>query len=307
MKKQFFTEIRVGLFVLLGLFTAMVVIFMLGSEKRLFESHYTLYTKFEDISGLRVGASVQLAGLNVGMVEDIRFSKDVSDKDITVVLQVNEKFQDRIRQDSTATINTQGLLGDKYVFITVGSLEEPILEDGGYIQSKAITPIFELAEKAGRIMDDIGAITEDIRAVLQTKDKEKGSDLRQTLRAIRDTMERIKTGPGLVHALIYDPQGKEVVADLSRTLRSIGDLTDSISDEGKKETRGLISNLRRAAADLEEILAGIKRGEGTIGKLVRDPELYNEIRTFFGKANRSKLIKAVVRTTLEENDKQIIK
>jgi phospholipid/cholesterol/gamma-HCH transport system substrate-binding protein len=307
MKKQFFTEIRVGLFVLVGLVFIMIAIFMLGSEKRLFENFYTIYSKFEDISGLRVGAGVQLAGLNVGMVDEIRFSKDISEKEVTVVLRINTKFQDRIRADSVATINTQGLLGDKFIFVSVGSPLEPVIEQDEYIKTEEAVPIYQLAEKAGKIMDDIGDAAEAVRKMLVSVEGEKDGDFKRTLRSVRTILERIQKGPGLAHALIYDPEGKQVVDRLSNALKSISDLTEDISEEGKKETRGLVANLRRASADLEQILGGIRRGEGTLGKLVRDPELYDDLRAFLGKANRSKLIRAVVRTTLEENDKQILK
>lgn len=305
MKRQFLTEVRVGLFVLFGLVVVMTIIFMLGSEGKLFERHYTLYTKFKDISGLRVGAPVQLGGLSIGMVDEIQFSKDLLEKDIVIKLSINTRYDERIRADSIATINTQGLLGDKFVFISVGSKSEPMLKDGQFIKSEEITPIFALAEKAGKIMDDIGATAKVIREMLEPKEGKKEGDLKKTLQSIRETVERIEKGPGLVHSLIYDPKGKEVVSNLARTLKSIGDMTEDMDEEG--ETKGLIANLRRASKDLREILAGINRGEGTVGMLIKDPELYNALRTFLGKANRSKLIKAVVRTTLEENDRQILK
>lgn len=305
MKKQFLTEVRVGLFVLLGIVLVMLIIFMLGSEGKMFERHYTLYTKFKDISGLRVGAPVQLGGLRIGMVDGIHFSKDLAEKDVLIELSLNKQFQDRVRADSVATINTQGLLGDKFIFVSVGSENEPILEDETYIKSEETTPIFALAEKAGKIMDDIGAVTKTIRQMLASVEGKKEGDLRRTLKSLRVTMERVQTGPGLAHALIYDPKGKEVVENLSRTLKSIGDLTEDIDDDS--QTKGLIANLKKASVDLRKILSGIERGEGTVGKLIKDPELYNDLRTLLGKANRSKLIRSVVRATLKANDRQVLK
>ncbi len=294
MKKQFLTEVRVGLFVLFGLVIMTTVVFMLGSEGRLFERHYKLLARFNDISGLRIGAPVQLAGLGVGMVEGIRFERDLQERQITVVMRINKDYEDRIRADSVATVNTQGLLGDKYLFVSVGTETEPILHNGDYIKSDETTPIFALAEKASKIMDDIGEVSKDIRQMFQTVEGEKGGDLRATLKSVRATMEQVEKGPGFAHALIYDPKGRDGAANLARAFGNFGDLA------GKE------GNLRQASGDLKEILAGIRRGEGTLGMLVRDPELYNELRTFLGKANRSKLIKSVIRATLDENDKQII-
>jgi len=304
MKREFLTEVRVGLFVLLGMAVVMTVIFMLGSEGRLFERRYTLYTKFKDISGLRVGAPVQLAGLNVGMVDEIQFSQSLEEKEIIIEMGVNRNFQDRIRADSVATINTQGLLGDKFVFVSVGTENQPVLEDDEFIQSEETTPIFALAEKAGKILDDIGAASKSIRGMLTSVKGEKGGDLKGILQSLRATLDRVKTGPGLAHALIYDPKGKQVIASLNNALNAFSDVAEG--PEGK-QAKGMIANLRQASADLKEILGGIRRGEGTIGKLIRDPEIYNDLRTLLGKADRSKLIKSVIRTTIEENDKQILK
>lgn len=304
MKREFLTEVRVGIFVLLSLVLVMTIIFMLGSEGKLFERRYTLYTKFKDISGLRVGAPVQLAGFNVGMVDEIHFAKSLEEKEIIIELAINRNYQDRIRADSIASINTQGLLGDKFVFVSVGSDTQPVLEDEEFVQSEETTPIFALAEKAGKILDDIGAASKSIRELLTTVEGEKGGDLKRTLKSLRVTIERVQTGPGLAHALIYDPQGKQVIQSLNNALDAFSDVAEG--PEGK-QAKGMIANLRQASADLKEILAGIRRGEGTIGKLIRDPEVYDELRALLGKANRSKLIKAVIRTTIEENDKQILK
>jgi len=304
MKKEFLTEVRVGLFVLLGMVVVMTIIFMLGSEGKLFERRYTLYTKFKDISGLRVGAPVQLAGLGVGMVDEIHFSKSLEEKEIIIALGLNRNFKDRIRADSVATINTQGLLGDKFVFLSVGTETQPVLEDKEFIKSEETTPIFALAEKAGKILDDIGAASKSIRGMLTSVEGEKGGDLKGILQSLRTTLDRVKTGPGLAHALIYDPKGKQVIASLNNALNAFSDVAEG--PEGK-QAKGMIANLRVASADLKEILGGIRRGEGTLGKLVRDPELYDALRTLLGRADRSKLIKSVIRTTLEENDKQILK
>lgn len=304
MKREFLTEVRVGLFVLLGMAVVMTVIFMLGSEGRLFERRYTLYTKFKDISGLRVGAPVQLAGLNVGMVDEINFSKSLEEKEIIIEMGVNRNFQDRIRADSVASINTQGLLGDKFVFVSVGTENQPVLEDAEFIHSEETTPIFALAEKAGKILDDIGAASKSIRGMLTSVEGDKGGDLKGILQSLRATLDRVKTGPGLAHALIYDPKGKQVISSLNNALNAFSDVAEG--PEGK-QAKGMIANLRQASADLKEILGGIRRGEGTIGKLIRDPEIYNDLRTLLGKADRSKLIKSVIRTTIEENDKQILK
>ena len=308
MPRSLITEFRVGMFVSAGLLLAMVTIFLIGSEHRFFERYYTLYANFQEIAGLRVGAPVQLAGIKVGFVDGIHIPAELEKRQITVVLRIRTIYQDRIRQDSVTTVETQGLLGDKYIYITMGSEAQPVLPDKGIIPSKETASIFALADKAGKIMDDIGkasdALTEMLTSVKGTKGE---GDLKATIKSIRATIEEIEKGKGALHGLIYDPKGGQMIADLSRTIRSAAEIMTKADAEGEGKAAGIIVNMRHASADLREILGSIRRGEGTAGKILMDPGLYDDLRALFGRANRNALMRAVVRSTLEENDRQVLK
>lgn len=305
MKRSIINEFRVGLFVAAGLALAMLTIFMLGSESRFFHRQYTLYSRFEDISGLRVGAPVQLAGIKVGYVDGIQLSSDLEQKNITVVMRISRGYRDRIRGDSTASIETQGLLGDKFIYVTMGSESQPVIPNKGVLPTKVTTSIFALGDKAGEIMDNISEAAKTINDMLQSIQGKKGeSDIKAILTSIKNTMQQIERGKGLVHALIYDPKGEQVVADLARSLQAIGDVVSKADEEG---TAGILANMRHASADLRSILGSVRRGEGTLGKFITDPALYNDLRALFGRANRNVLLRSVVRSTIEENERQLLK
>jgi phospholipid/cholesterol/gamma-HCH transport system substrate-binding protein len=282
MQRSIVTEFRVGIFVTVGVLLAMMIIFMLGSESRFFHRQYTIYANFDDISGLRAGAPVQLAGVKVGHVDGIKVPKDLEMKEITVVMRINRKYMKRIRMDSSASIETQGLLGDKFIYVTMGSETEPIIPNKGIIQSKTTKSIFALGDKAGDIMDNISDAS----------------------KAIKDMLEQVEDGEGLMHALIYDPKGEQIVGDLAHAMRAVRDVVQQADEEG---TAGILVNMRKASADLRSILASVRRGEGTLGKLVTDPTLYNDMRALFGRANRNVLLRSVVRSTIEENERQMLK
>lgn len=302
MRRDFFTEVRVGVFVSLALLLGMIILFQLGSQNKLFQRQYTLYTNFKDISGLRTGAPVQLAGLNVGFVEDIRFPKDLLIREITVVLRIDRHYQDRIRTDSVATINTQGLLGDKFIFVSVGSEGSAVIPNKGVLSSKETTSIFSLAEKAGDIMNDISLASKSISNMLKSAEGDKGGEFKSSLQSIRNTLSQIETGKGLMHALIYEPKGEMVVSNLADTMKAVKEITTGVSEGTKEKTAGLIKNMQQISVDLKEIMGSIRRGEGTLGLLIRDPALYNDLRTMLGRASRNALVKAVVRATLRENE-----
>ncbi|MFH1654372.1 MAG: MlaD family protein [Pseudomonadota bacterium] len=308
MKRPVITDLRVGIFMLVGVVLAMWVIFMLGSEHKLFKRHYSLVAQFKDISGLRNGATVLLSGLKVGSVSKISFPLDPKDEFISVILTIGKDYQNRIRSDSIATVNTQGLLGDKFVFVTMGSTEGTVLQSGSLIPTEEGTAIFQLAEKAGGIMDDIGKAASSLSDLMTSVDGEKKGDLKGILSSLRKSMEQVEKGKGVLHGLIYDPQGERLVEDLSATMKAVRNIvTDVDKNADKKEVEGLVINLRRSSKDLREILDSIRRGEGTLGKLIMDPELYNDLRTLLGRANRNKMVKSVIRATIREKENTVIK
>ena len=308
MPRGAFTELRVGLFVSAGLVLTMIVIFMIGTESRLFGRYYTLFANFEGISGLRTGAPVQLAGLKVGYVDDIHFPEDMKERRITVELQIHKVYQKHIRQDSVASIETEGLLGDKFVYLSMGSEVQPVIPDRGVVPSKETTSIFALADKAGEVMDDIGEASAALRDMLTSIKGKKGEgDLRAAISSVRRTLEQIEKGKGLAHALIFDPKGEEAIDHLADTLKSVSGIVAGAEEESKGELGGLIVNLRHASADLRTILGRVRRGEGTIGRFINDPSLYEDLRSLVGRANRSKLMRAVIRSTIRERERQVLK
>jgi phospholipid/cholesterol/gamma-HCH transport system substrate-binding protein len=307
MKRNSMTEFKVGVFASIGLLLAMLVIFMLGGENRFFERNYTIYSHFDNISGLRAGATVQLAGLKIGYVDNIRLSKNLDEKMMTVVLRIRRGFQDRIRKDSTATIETQGLLGDKFIYVTMGSEVQPVIPNKGTIESRVTTSIFSLADKAGTILDDIGDASESVKNALGAfSDKKGGGDIKASIKSIKNILAQIETGKGFIHAILYDPKGAQIVSAIADTMDSVRDIVATADKESEGQLGGLITNLRHASADLKTILATVRRGEGTVGRLINDPTLYNEIQAILGRANRSKLMRAVIRSTINEGDRQVL-
>lgn len=271
-------QIRVGIFVTAGLLLAMLIIFMIGSERAWFERRYSLYCTFNDISGLGKGAPVSLAGMRVGSVHEVRFPEDLQARQIVVELQISEEFRNRIRADSDASIVTQGLLGDKMIAITVGSPGAEPLNDGDELTTTPSGDLYSIGKSANDLV----------------------ADARKTLGAVQEIVDQAKQGEGLLHALLYDPEGKAVIADLGAGVQSVRRVMDRVEkDEG---VGGTLANLQDASHDLKTIMAQIRRGEGTVGGLLTDDAIYNDLRKLFGRANRNWLLRSVVRSLLQQQD-----
>lgn len=298
MKNRSGQQVKVGIFVTIGLLLSMWVIFLLGDISGLLERQYTLYARFNDISGLRLGAPIFLAGINVGKVEAIRFPQELEERKVIVTMSVRSEYKDRIRKDSSGKIVTQGLLGDKAIFVTVGSPDEPELENGEELSVKTAFSLDTISEQGTELIENINKLAKNINKVIAD----------------------VKTEDSLVHALLYDPEGKKIVNDLVKMVNSAtgiineikygdGVLHSLIFDPTKKNMgdkfSNTIANFESMSKNMKEISSTIEQGEGSVGGLINDPTVYYDLMTLLGNANRNKILRTVIRATLATNEKDL--
>jgi ABC-type transporter Mla subunit MlaD len=150
---------------------------------------------------------VRLAGIDIGTVEDIRFSDDLETKHVIVVLGISDRYMDRIRADSVAQMNTKGLLGDMMINISLGSADRAQLRDGDQIRSKEVEGIAQIissVESAVSTVKELTAVVDERIRLVLTEDL--GRDVGRIARSMANVMEGVERGSGLAHALIYDPK-----------------------------------------------------------------------------------------------------
>jgi phospholipid/cholesterol/gamma-HCH transport system substrate-binding protein len=143
MMKKINTEFVVGVFMIAG-FLAFIYLSSQMGEFSVFslEKNYQIEAEFDNVSGLKVGATVEIAGVTIGKVSDISLGIDGLAK---VVLLINRDVE--VTADAIASIRTQGLIGDKYIKITMGA-EDETLKDGGVIfDTESSIDIEELVSK----------------------------------------------------------------------------------------------------------------------------------------------------------------
>jgi phospholipid/cholesterol/gamma-HCH transport system substrate-binding protein len=122
-------KLKVGVFVLVGLVAFLGMIYALGARARLFEPRYTIHAEFNEVGGLVEGATVRLAGVQIGRVTGVRLPADPGGK-VRVDLTIGRQFATRVRKDSVARIETQGLLGDKIIELSVGTVAAAAVKAG---------------------------------------------------------------------------------------------------------------------------------------------------------------------------------
>ena len=129
---------RLGIFIVSTLIILVVGVFLIGDNQFLFRRTYQVRAEFQNVAGLNNGADVHVGGIHLGTVKYISLPGGPSGK-LTVVMDMASSTKDIIRQDSVATIKTEGLLGNRYVEISFGSEKAPIIESGDTIRGE--TPV----------------------------------------------------------------------------------------------------------------------------------------------------------------------
>lgn len=260
MDKKIANNFIVGIFVIVGMLGFLFVLFNINGGKGMFSRDKTLFGKFRHVKGLNYGSEVSLAGLRIGTVSKISLATDGT-KDLVVEMAIARDMFDRVRKDSVATIKTSGVLGDKYIEISIGSVDQPVIEAEAFIPTEEPTDIFS---KTGNVVEDI------------SRQFKQGSDFDQLLHNLNRVASNLvvvtdglKSKTGLWHEFVAGNSGEKI---------------------------------SKASGHLEGILRKINSGEGTLGSLINDPTVYEDLKSLMGGAKRSNILKYFMRQFIESGE-----
>ena len=309
------TSLWVGLFALAALIAFGVAVLSLTAERGFWKPRYRLVAYFESVQGLVQGAPVRLAGKDVGSVESVSFSPLGSSKPpIRVELSIDSAVQDRIRSDSQATVGTIGLLGDRYVELTLGSEAGEVLADGAELHTATPLDISDVMAKGTQALDGVAQLANNLNQVVLDFGKQVGVvQIADAARAFADVATQVREGKGLLHSLIYDPYKGEGVESINRSLATLESILRNVSQgQGLLHTliyeptqkQDVVMQTLQAGEHLNSILGKIDRGEGTLGMLVADPTLYEDLKKLVGGAQRSLLVRSLVRMSTDSQGKE---
>lgn len=299
-------RLRVGIFVLGLLVLFVVFVLTIGSQSRIFERRYTLHAFFGTIEGLNVGAPVRLAGVSVGKVSAITFGKDLASKKIRATMSLDARLQDRIREDSIASIGTIGLVGDKVLELTVGSPDKKVLPPGAVLASIDPTDYAKLLQRGDQIVDNVLRISDSLSHLLGGgAGAEARQDLAQSISSLSRIMREIEQGDGLLHALVYEKRSGEVLNDLRHAARTLNELTTKFQAQkglahvlfADPRADKIMGDLEQASNNLKLVSARLAKGEGTLGALIDDPTLYEDLSSLLRGANRSLILRTLIQST----------
>jgi phospholipid/cholesterol/gamma-HCH transport system substrate-binding protein len=307
------TSLIVGTFALAALAALALAILSLSSQEHVFGKRYRLIGYYDNVGGLITSAPVWLAGLRVGRVETVKLDTREDGKPaVKVVLQIDANVQDRIRADSTASVGTIGLLGDRYVEVSLGSPGEPILEDGAQIQTASPGNLARAIDTGTAALDNIAKLAGNLNEVVEGFQKTSGvNSLASTMTGVNDIVTEVKSGQGLLHSMIYDEYEGSGVKSIEKSLVTLESILDEVATgEGLLHSliyeplteQDVVLEALDAGSRLNSILAKLDQGEGTLGLLLNDPTLYDDLKQLVGGAQRSRVVRTLIKMSQDDED-----
>ena len=285
-KQLTWSELRVGLFVIVGLVVLAVGIFYVTGAGFL-GPKYKIRTYLPEVSGLAPGAPVKLDGVVIGNVDLVqlvpRERGKVPDKlhSIMVSMRIDKRYQDDILTDSNASLVTEGLLGNRYVNIQRGYTGSPIKE-GQAVPAGDVTDIMAnfktLSGQVSDILTDLKAGKGTFGKLLTNEDAY--NNLNSLILHGNQIVTSVQAGKGTLGKLVTDD------ALYAKVDKGVDQINTILSDV--REQKGTIGRLlydpslydqaKKALENGNTIMDDVRAGKGTIGKLVTDDTLYNKLR-----------------------------
>lgn len=269
-------ELRVGIFVLIGLVSFFAVLY-LTTDPALFRGRYIVTTTVDNAGGVRQGDPVLMRGVNIGRVHRFGLTEDM----VEIALEIEGEWS--IPMDSQSRITGTGLLGGRTIEIVRGEASE-VLPPGGSIPGTSTEDITqeaqELSAEARSTLQRIQALlSEPTVSALQGSAQELDSLLVQLNAFAREQRGQVDR---LTESLNRSAEGLEEVAaagpDAARAIARADSALAQLNETGE--------TLDRAAGSLDNVLARLDRGEGTLGRLARDDSLYVNLNRAAESAHR---------------------
>ncbi|HEY8123685.1 MAG TPA: MlaD family protein [Myxococcota bacterium] len=307
----------VGLFVLAAIGVGAFALWNLGASRGLLAERYRLTTYFEDVQGLVSGGSVRLAGKEIGTIESVAFAPPKAGRPpVRVVMQLSSEVQPLVRTDSVAGIGTVGLLGDKYVSLSIGTSAGESLRDGDEVASVSPLDLNMAVVRGTEAIDSIATLAQNLNKVVSDFDQGTGGQkLADSATGLSAIVKEIQTGDGMLHTLVYDPYQGSALADAEASLTSLrnvmaevekgdgilhGMIYEPVGDAGVLEDAlAAAASIEKAGTRLESVLAKVDEGEGTLGLLVNDPTAYADLKAVLGGAKGNRVLQWMIQRAAE--------
>jgi phospholipid/cholesterol/gamma-HCH transport system substrate-binding protein len=246
-------QLKVGLFVILGLALTLVGVFLIGDTRGLWQSKVQFRTAFNDVAGLKPGAPVRTGGLDIGGVTSVDHSSNSGDARVFVTMNISKKESARIRSDTVAHVVNKGLLGDKMIDLSVGSPDSPPLDPKQLMPSEEPSDVFSAANRVASVTAE--AIERIAPLAQALGDPKLAADIKGSIADLHSLLDATVHGDGTVHRLFFDHREADQFSALLLRLEGASARLDGI------------------LVDVQDYTGHLRQGPGIAHALVYDGEM----------------------------------
>lgn len=302
-------NLRVGLLAIAALLLVAMTILMVGNRRQLFIRHTRYTTSFLNVTGLEHGSPVKLNGVTVGFIEDIELPAGAQQPRIEIRFTLDSRYTERIREDSAVSIKSMGLLGDKYLEITSGSIDSPRILEGGVVPGRDPAELSQFVSTGGDLLQNLISISVSLKTILGrveagegllgelTRSPDSGSHLSEnltdTVATLGSILGKIERGEGLLGRMVSEESGSgDILDELKASSRSIHRITTQVAidmerhdttyaallrdPDGRRRMTDAIDALQNAAGAIATVAQQMATGEGTLPRLMQDKEFADD-------------------------------
>ena len=281
MEKTTSQKIRLGLFVIIGLFIFIIAVYFIGEKQKMFGQTNHLKAVFNNVNGLQLGNNVRYSGINAGTVRGINM---INDTVIEVDMLIDKAIFYHIKKDAVAIIGSDGLVGSMVINIIPGKGINLPVDPGDEIKSLSRVRTDEMLNTLGITNQNAANLTANLLKITKEITDGKGTvgllindsllaeDLRQTMHYLKITGKATSESVIKINRLIGSLENKDNV---------IGVLKDTaVSNTIKKIIRNLDKSsfeIDKVVSNLNSTIVNIKEGKGALNYLSNDPKLVVKI------------------------------
>ncbi len=246
------SSFRLGLFVFIGVVILIITVFLIGQKSSLFSSTFRVKAYFKDVQGLRSGTTVRLSGIDVGTVESVEIVNDTTGR-VEVDMNLQTDIKRFIRTNTIATIETEGLVGNRVVVLKIGTSAGEPVKNGGVIQSEEPLGFSAIIAQTEGIMHYTKNMTRDLAQIIH----------------------RVNEGQGSIGKLLNDEDLYNNATSLTRQADvSLKNITTELNRiTGLFDTLGIgvkntVYKVNRIVGNVDTMIANVNKGKGVLGALL---------------------------------------
>lgn len=292
------SQLKVGVLVFIALAALTALVFLMsGSTGGLFTPKLTIRSYFEDSAGLKVGAPVNLEGVTIGTVKHIRIAPERKLTPVEVDMEISGKFRKYVRQDSQASLETIGVLGDTVVNIDSRNAQKPPVENNAELPTNETPSLTDVIKSSQGTIEQINTILAKLDNVVDSLNTGRGSigelindpqlynKAVLTVNELQGLVNKISTGQGSIGKLVNDPTLYNRINDAVGHVDNITKEIDSGQGSAGKFIKDpqLYNNLQQSTESLNKLLADINAGKGGLGMLAKNPEFAAKLNDTVGR------------------------